>query len=128
MKILYTILLTLISASSVATEFSENDFRVLMTKYLKALKAKDEKALSDVTTKRFLKNFKSNGQLERVFKSQTTGTEIGQFDLTFKKAVVNKDLYMVNIKNPNDKSYSEDWYFVKVAGEKLLLDEMHNLK
>lgn len=124
---IFTFIIFNLTQLSLAKDFEKDDFKTLMSNYLSALKNKDEKALSKVTTKRFLEKFKKDGQLERIFKAQDS-TKIGKFDITFKRAIVNKDLYMVNIKNPEDKSFDEDWYFVKADGEKLLLDEMHNLK
>lgn len=110
-----------------AKEYKKAEFQKLMTAYLSALQQKDEKALAQVTSPRFFKKFKESGQLKQVFKAQKNKT-VGKFDLTFKKALVNNDLYLVNIKNPTDKNYDEYWYFVKEVNGKLVLDEMHNLK
>ena len=122
-----TLLFTLVSGNTFAKEYTKIDFENLMTSYLSALVQKDEEALSKVTSERFLKKFKQSGQLKQVFKAQKNST-VGKFDLTFKKAIVDKDLYLVNIKNPEEKDYSEYWYFVKESKGKLVLDEMHNLK
>lgn len=122
-----TLLLTFVSGNTLAKEYTKIDFEKLMTSYLSALVQKDEDALSKVTSERFLKKFKESGQLKQVFKAQKNST-VGKFDLTFKKAIVDKNLYLVNIKNPEEKDYNEYWYFVKESKGKLILDEMHNLK
>lgn len=125
--ILYISLCFTITVSTSAKEYANKDFKNLMTRYLSALQQKDEKALSQITSKRFLKKFKKSGQLQQVFDAQKNN-KIDKFDLSYKKARNKKDLYMVNIKNPDDKEYDEYWYFIKSKNGKLVLDEMHNLK
>lgn len=110
-----------------AKDFAKEDFEVLMKKYLNALQQKDEKALANISSDQFFKKFKKNGLLKRVFKAQKND-EVGNFDLVFKKAVVDKSLYMVNIKDPGEKSYTESWYFVKEKDGSLYIDDMYTLK
>ena len=122
-----TLLLLCLSTSLMAKEYSKEDFQKLMKSYLSALQQKDEKVLSRIMSERLLKKFKDNGQMKQVFIAQKEKS-VGKFDLTFKKALVENDLYMVNIKNPEDKEYGEYWYLVKEVKGKLILDEMQNLK
>lgn len=120
-------LLLSLSTSLLAKDYAKADFQKLMKSYLSALQQKDEKALSEIMSSKLLKKFKENGQLKQVFYAQKEKS-VGKFDVTYQKALVNKNLYMVNIKNPEDKEYGEYWYLVKEEKGKLILDEMQSLK
>lgn len=125
--VIITLFSLLISIGVLAKDYSKDDFNKLMRNYLQALQNKDEKALSDVTSKNFLRKFRGSGQMKQVFNAQKEKS-VGKFDLTFKKALVEKDLYLLNIKNPEDQDYDEYWYFVKDKKGKLIIDEIQPLK
>jgi len=119
------ILFLLIIFSHSAFSSEANDIKKLMNKYLSALNQKNETLITEITSKKYFKLLKKENNLKKTFaKTKTQSKKTFYFDMIYKKAAVDKNLFLVNIKDRKMKDYGEYWYLVKYQDGKYIIDDM----
>jgi hypothetical protein len=99
----------------------EARLKAVMSSYLVAMKNKNENELKKVVSTKYFNFMKKTKLLESSFKKQKPG-KVKDFDFTFRPLALEKNAYFVNIKNKEDKFYSDYWFVIKKVNEKFLID------
>ena len=121
MKKLIGLLFLIPSISLALSTSKEKKLKATMNSYLHAMKNKNESELQKVVSTKYFKFMKKTKLLESSFKKQKPG-KVEDFDFTFKPFAIEKNAYFVNIKNKEDKFYSDYWFVIKKVNEKFLID------
>ena len=118
-------LLFILMIFSTQTFSQEKELEKLMGTYLKSLNTLNYNELEKITSKTYFKKLKESYKVKNA--DQKT-KEKYIFDLKYKKASLEKDLYFVNIKDKKDKDFHEYWYLVKKIKNDFIITDMKMLE
>ena len=100
--------------------------------FLTSIVRVDKILYKESVSKKFYKEQTTNGFIKKAFskkkKKQSNPAPI-DFDFKFKKGAVDKDYFFVNIKEKNEKSFSDSWFIVKKNSKgSFVIDGIHHFE
>lgn len=100
----------------------QKESKELFKSYLESIRSSDKSKLEKVITKEYFNELSKKKLIEEMFKMNKKSNEKIDFDISIKKAALQKNLYYVNIKNKSDKHFGHNWFRVIRLKDKYKID------